>query len=320
MSDYIRWLRAQVGSQRIFLAFASVVLRDAQGRILLQLRNDFGSWGLPGGALELGEDILTCARRELLEETGLQAGDLTLVGLYSGPRYEVTYPNGDQVQQFTFCFQGQVQGGEMRVDGVENWAQRFFHPTEVPWQALPCWYHDMLQAALQPGEPFFEPPESREQTRPQWEVLRPLIGTARYIGVGGTAVTVREDGRLLVMQRGDDGQWGFPGGYSHLGENAAQTAVRETHEETSLQVEPERLLGIYTHPEPWVYPHGDEVQFAAAIFRARLTGGALRADGSETRRAAWVTPQELAALPAGKIYQRLHAQVLAHLEAGHFVI
>ncbi len=38
-----------------------------------------GQWSLPGGGQELGETAEACARRELLEETGLEAGKLQLV-------------------------------------------------------------------------------------------------------------------------------------------------------------------------------------------------------------------------------------------------
>jgi ADP-ribose pyrophosphatase YjhB (NUDIX family) len=65
--SYIEWIRSQVGHRRIFLAFTSVVLRDDEDRVLLQRRTDFDVWGLPGGILELDEDLLSCARRELLE-------------------------------------------------------------------------------------------------------------------------------------------------------------------------------------------------------------------------------------------------------------
>ncbi len=44
-----------------------------------------GRWVLPGGHVESGERTEIAARRELAEETGIEAGETILVGVYADP-------------------------------------------------------------------------------------------------------------------------------------------------------------------------------------------------------------------------------------------
>jgi 8-oxo-dGTP diphosphatase len=70
------------------LATDCVVL-DAKGRVLLIRRANEphkGGYALPGGFVDIGETVEDACRRELLEETGVKAGRLTLVGIYSDPK------------------------------------------------------------------------------------------------------------------------------------------------------------------------------------------------------------------------------------------
>ena len=65
----------------------------------------------------------------------------------------------------------------------------------------------------------------------------------------GVGVVVVYDGLILLEQREDCGRWGCPGGRIDPGENIKQTAIRETKEETNIDIEVERIFGIYTDPQ-----------------------------------------------------------------------
>ncbi len=70
--------------EEVIRRVATVLLVDTLGRVLLQLRSEDapaspGQWSFPGGGVEEGETPEEAARREMLEETGLQVdGDLAL--------------------------------------------------------------------------------------------------------------------------------------------------------------------------------------------------------------------------------------------------
>ena len=78
---------------------ACAVIFDDAGKVLLERRSDNGFWGLPGGAVEVGESVEQAVVREVMEETGLRVDVKRLIGVYSDPRHNNihTYPSGSIV-------------------------------------------------------------------------------------------------------------------------------------------------------------------------------------------------------------------------------
>ena len=82
-----------------------------------------------------------------------------------------------------------------------------------------------------------------------------------------TGVVAQRRGRVLLVRRNHEphfGEWSFPSGYIDRGEVLEDGAVRETKEETGLDVKIERLLGAWSS-------RGERVIFIA--YAARVTGG-----------------------------------------------
>jgi ADP-ribose pyrophosphatase YjhB (NUDIX family) len=128
MSPYVRRLRALVGHDLLLLPSVTVVPRDDRGQVLLVRRADDGQWAAIGGMLEPGERPEDAARRETLEEAGVEVvlrGILVVVG---GPGYEITYPNGDVVAYMSAVYLADVRRGTPRGDGHET--------TDAAWFTL----------------------------------------------------------------------------------------------------------------------------------------------------------------------------------------
>lgn len=115
----------------------SAVIRDRQGRVLLQQRSDGGQWGLPGGSVEIGESVADAVVREVLEETGLRVAVGRLIGVYSEPRRQVVrYPNGVVWHYVNICFECALRGGELTTCD-ETLDLRYFGFQRLPATLLP---------------------------------------------------------------------------------------------------------------------------------------------------------------------------------------
>lgn len=137
MLDYIKTLRALIGNTKIVLPGVRALMFDARGGLLLEKQALFGSWALPHGCVDVGESVLDALKREVKEETGLAIIEAEPFGIYSDPKYSVTYPNGDQVQTFTVAFIVKEWSGDLMVDGDEVAELRFFPLANLPEPIYP---------------------------------------------------------------------------------------------------------------------------------------------------------------------------------------
>ena len=122
----------------------------------------------------------------------------------------------------------------------------------------------------------------------------PYGGVATSLRVSATAFICDEAGRVLFQQRSDNGFWNLPGGGLELGESVAEACVREVREETGLEVEIVRLIGVYSAPEitTMSYPDGCVIQYITSLFECKVIGGKLGVD-AESLALEWFDPLEL---------------------------
>jgi 8-oxo-dGTP pyrophosphatase MutT (NUDIX family) len=139
ISPYLAGLRARIGHELLLLPAVAVVVRDPVGRLLLVRDRESGEWSLPAGAVEPSESPNEAARRELLEETGLECDSLEFVTGVGGDEFRHTYPNGDVVEYSIFVFECSASADLIPdpKDGDEVAEARFFDRYAAPPLAWP---------------------------------------------------------------------------------------------------------------------------------------------------------------------------------------
>ncbi|MGW8527592.1 NUDIX hydrolase [Nocardiopsis sp. NPDC055824] len=100
--------------------------------------------------------------------------------------------------------------------------------------------------------------------------------------VSVAGAVIREDGRMLVIKRRDNGNWEPPGGVLELNETPQEGVAREVLEETGIHVEVEQLTGVYKNMVRGI---------VALVFRCRPSSGT-EIPTSESTAVEWVSPYQ----------------------------
>lgn len=116
-------------------------------------------------------------------------------------------------------------------------------------------------------------------------------------------IILQRDSKILMVRRKKDpfkGQLALPGGFINEGETAEEAARREAIEETSLEVEPIEILGVYSDPKRDPRKH-----IMSIVFVGIIVGGSDKA-GDDAESIEWV---ELGTIEKQEIAFD-HAQIL----------
>jgi ADP-ribose pyrophosphatase YjhB (NUDIX family) len=140
----------------------------------------------------------------------------------------------------------------------------------------------------------------------------PAAPQANSVVPSANVVVVNDAGEILLIRRTDNDNWALPGGAMDLGESLPDAAIRETLEETGVQVELTGLVGIYTDPRHVILytSNGEARQEFSVVFTARPIGGE-PTPSNESSEVHWIAPDATAVLTMDRSMRMRIDQYLA---------
>lgn len=140
--------------------------------------------------------------------------------------------------------------------------------------------------------------------------IRDLVGHRPMIFNSASGALLNDKGQVLLQERTDTGNWGFPGGYMEFGESYADTVVREFKEDAGVVVAPVKLLKL-SDSLTYSYPNGDAVQPINCFYLVRYSSGQLlTAKTNETTALRYVDMDQ-----PPTFFNAQHAEMFAVLKA-----
>jgi len=284
------------------------VLTDDAGRVLLTRSSErsdvVGTWYLPGGGVEHGEDPADTVVREVAEETGLR---VAVAGVRDVTADVLTIPaRGQRLHTDRVLYDLRLLGGELRAEpsgttDLVRWVSR----DEAA--RLPLMPFVATALGLPPRAPWVRPDLPAEEPPPP----APVDRGQRFAAY---AVATDPAGRLLLTRISPGypgaGHWHLPGGGIDHGEVPAQAVLRELREETDQLGVLGALLDVSSHRDPAALgPEGRPMDWHAVrvLYRVRVPDPTrprvVDADNS-TDAAEWFDPTRIADLAITDVVRR----------------
>ncbi|HEY9641680.1 MAG TPA: NUDIX hydrolase [Coleofasciculaceae cyanobacterium] len=111
----------------------------------------------------------------------------------------------------------------------------------------------------------------------------------RHPVTGTSIIPLLPDGRIVLIQRRDNGKWSLPGGMVDWGEDIPTSVQRELKEETGLElIKINRLVGVYSAPE-----RDPRFHSICVVVEAEVTGTLQAQDTLEVMDVCAFLPDEI---------------------------
>ncbi|MGT2926659.1 NUDIX domain-containing protein [Streptococcus cuniculipharyngis] len=137
--------------------------------------------------------------------------------------------------------------------------------------------------------------------------IRSKVGQDKIFLNFSVGILADDEGRILCQKRSDViGTWSLLGGCWELGESSVDALKREFMEESGIEIEPIKLLNVYTNYEEH-YPNGDVAQTVGFLYQVRAVKAFDIEDFSndETLELAFFSQEELEQLEIISPQQKL---------------
>ncbi|GGM22295.1 DNA mismatch repair protein MutT [Micromonospora yangpuensis] len=261
-----------------------------------------GTWSLPGGAVDHGEDPNHTVVRETAAETGLSVAVSGLADVLADMR--ALADRGITIHTDRLIYRVSVRGGTL--------TERVDRPTDlVRWvtldeaRLLPLRSFTARALGLPASSADVVPDEAPEF--PSFYAVPGPDGLHRAQRFAAYAVATDPAGRVLLTRVSDGypgaGCWHLPGGGTDYGEQPGAALIRELVEETGQTGRLVELLGVASHRDaaslgPEGYPidwHGVRAFYRVMVDQPAPC--AVTDVGGSTCEARWFAREELGALP-----------------------
>lgn len=128
---YYKNIDAPKPNQSNHIGASVIIIYD--DKILLEHRADSDRWAIIGGGLDIHEDLISCAIREVKEETGLtfKKQDLQFYNIFDDPSRITQYPDGNIFRVITVVYHIELLALPVLKISLESRELKFFSKDEI---------------------------------------------------------------------------------------------------------------------------------------------------------------------------------------------